>query len=49
MDPKGGNNLTRRISSKEKIPFNNEGHRIMDREMATAEVMDGTIEKFASS
>jgi hypothetical protein len=51
MDQKGGNNLISRISSKERIPFNKEGPRIMDRAMAmaTVEAMDGTINKFASS
>ncbi len=46
MDLKESSHLT---SSKEKIPFSKEDHRIMDREMATAEVMDGMIKKFASS
>jgi hypothetical protein len=49
MDPKEGNKLISRISSKEKIPLSKEGHRIMDKEMARTGVMDGTIKNFASS
>jgi hypothetical protein len=37
--------LNQPISSKEKIPFSKEDHRILDREMATAEVMDGMIKE----
>jgi hypothetical protein len=47
MGPKESHNGISRISSKDKIPFSREGHRIMDREMAG--VMDGTIKKSSSS
>ena len=49
MGLKEGSNRISRISSKEKIPFSKEDHRIMDREMETTEVMDAIIKKSASS
>jgi len=42
MDPKG-ENLISRISNKEKILFNREDHKPMDREMAMEEDTDVTI------